>query len=101
LRDIASDFLRLEELAAEQGRSGARRVVRIGLLDQGGLEVRRVIPIQDHEDPEVTRLMAALGDVLQRQGDGSSDYTVTQLEALGRLAADIMREQQQLPVEVR
>jgi hypothetical protein len=93
LREVASDFLRLEELAAEQGRSGARRVVRIGLLDADGQEIRRVIPIEDREDPEVLRLMTELSSVLQGRTDGSGDYTITQLEALGRVAAELIREQ--------
>jgi hypothetical protein len=101
LRELASDFLRLDELAAEQGRSGARRVVRIGLLDEGGRELRRVIPIRDQEDLEVLRLMAALNEVLRTRTDDSDDDSVTQLEALGRVAAEIMRERFPSPMEVK
>jgi hypothetical protein len=101
LREIASDFLRLEELAAEQGKAGARRVVRIGLLEDGGQEIRRVIPIMDQQDPEVLRLMEALSAVLQDRTDGSADDTVTQLEALGRVAAELMREQHHPSSEAR
>jgi hypothetical protein len=101
LRDIASDFLRLEELASEQGRTGARRVLRIGLLDEGGSELRKVIPMSDQEDPEVLRLMGALNVILRAQSDGSADHAITQLEALGRIAIDIIHEQTQRHLEVQ
>jgi hypothetical protein len=100
LREVASDFLRLEELVQEQGRPGTRRILRIGMIDETGCELRRVIPIQEEDDQDVLRLVLELGAVLRRGGDGSGDYAVSQLEALARVAVDIMREQQELSPEV-
>jgi hypothetical protein len=101
LREIASDFLRLEELAAEQGRTGARRVLRIGLLDETGAETRRVIPILDDQDPEVGRLMKSLSVVLRSATNGSADDAVTQLEALGRLAVELMWDHADMKTETQ
>jgi hypothetical protein len=90
LREVASEFERLEELAAEQRRSGAPRVLRFGLLDASGPEMRRVIPIRTEQDGEVQELVARLSDALGTRREGSEDELRIQLEALGRVAVSLM-----------
>jgi hypothetical protein len=97
LRDITSDFLRVEELSAEQRRHGAPQVLRIGMLDATGAELRRVFPIHDDFDAEVSSLIDAVTRAFAEHADGSTDHKMSQLEALGRVAVDILRE---LSVEV-
>lgn len=90
LRELAGEFERLEELASEQRRTGAPRVLRFGMLSSTGPELRKVIPIRSDDDPEVTELVDRIAGVLESREFSSEDDRRIQLEALGRVAAGLL-----------
>jgi hypothetical protein len=91
LRELASEFVRLEELAAEQRRTGAPQILRFGLLETGMAERRAIIPLRDQGDSDVTQLVRKLGAALGAAAAQSDDDRRIQLEALGRVAAELLR----------
>ena len=92
LAELRSDVVRLEELAAEMRRSGAPRVVRLGLLEGTGSELHEVVALRGGTDAEVEALVKGLADVLWQSAEDSADARRIRLEALGRVAADLLAD---------
>jgi hypothetical protein len=64
LRQLASDFMRLEELALELNRSDADQVLRISVLGATHQEARELINLHTDDEPHVITLASALQAVL-------------------------------------
>lgn len=92
LAELASDFERLEELVAEQRRSGASRVLRFGLLDGSSAELRAVLPLRDEFEPLVDELVQRVTDALEGTESSDGAGQRLQLEVLGRVAAAILAQ---------
>lgn len=91
LRHLASDFVRLEELVAEQERSGASRILRIGVLDGHLAESREVISVPAESEEQVNLLAQRIREVLQNRGSENEDAKRVQLAALTCVAQEYLQ----------
>ena len=73
-------------------RTGAPRVVRLGLLEGTGSELHEVVALRGATDAEVEALVKGLADVLWQSAEDSADARRIRLEALGRVAADLLAD---------
>lgn len=90
LKQVAGEFLRLEELVSEKHRAGAGRVIRIGVLDGTWRETRAVIPPVEGGEALVVQYVQRIREVLESaSGNGSRD---TWLAALAEVAVGLMEE---------
>lgn len=83
LQHLYSDFVRLEELGLEKQRSGANKVIRVGVLESKLKEVRESIPVSSDQLPEVAALSQRLSKVLEKSEAKSSRQV--RLAALAQL----------------
>ncbi len=86
LRQLASDFVRLEELVAEKERTGATRILRIGLLDGKNHEAREVVAIPPERQPLVESLATRIEVLLAEVSDQSEEGRRLRLAALAQVA---------------
>lgn len=89
LQGVASEFIRLEEMVAEQRKGRATRVLRIGVLDGTHREWRAVIPLEQAATAEVADLANRVSDVLGTNGRGNGTSTL-RLAALAQVAAGLL-----------
>lgn len=87
LREVASDFVRLEELVAEKERSGTdTQIFRIGILDGRVEERRGLIALPSEKEAEAEQLADKISKVLgNNPGDSETDRRI-QLAALAKAA---------------
>jgi hypothetical protein len=64
LEVLASDFIRLEELAAEQFRSDGATIMRIGILNGRFEEARTILSVPSTIEPAVDALLERVGQAL-------------------------------------
>lgn len=64
LQQLKSDFVRLEELVAEKGTTGASKIIRVGVLEAGLREARESISITEKSHTEVAQLTQDIEAVL-------------------------------------
>lgn len=91
LQLIKSDFVKLEELAAEQRRTGTRQVLRIGLLDGRAQEALAVIAMDPERVPAVQSLADRITSLIEENVDGSEESQHVRLAALARVLAQFLR----------
>jgi hypothetical protein len=84
---MASDFVRLEELVAEQGRTGATQILRIGLLDGQLQEAREIVAVTPERAPTIEKLTHQIAGLLEAEPDHSDEARRVRLAALARVAA--------------
>lgn len=87
LRQLASDFVRLEELVAEQRRTGATEILRIGLLNGRSWEAREVVSVTPERAEAVDMLTTQITEVLETHADKGDEARRVRLAALARVAA--------------
>jgi hypothetical protein len=87
IRQLASDFVRLEELVAEQRQSGASHILRIGLLDGYVQELREVVSVTPARAPLVDSLSERIARLLEEETDQSEESRRVRLAALAQAAA--------------
>lgn len=92
LRQIASDFVRLEELVAEQKRTGASQIIRIGLLDGKVQEAREVISITPDRAVQVAALVERLASALGEDKDQNEESRHILLAALAQVANRYLKQ---------
>ncbi len=83
LREVAAEFARLDELAAERGKNEASRVLRIGVLDGAYAEYRHIVTMDEIRSSEVVELAAHVDDVLR--ANGGADSSRLRLAALAHV----------------
>lgn len=88
LREVAGEFARLEELAAERGESETNRVLRLGVLDGAYAEYRHIITIEEARSSEVAELAAYVDKALR--SNGSRDSARVRLAALAHVAKRLL-----------
>jgi hypothetical protein len=95
LRQIARDFLRLEELVLESQRTGATQILQIGLLNGHLQEDRAVIAVYPEQASVVDSLTQRIVAALETEGDGREDLRQVRLAALAQVAAHYLQEQKE------
>jgi hypothetical protein len=89
LVQLAGQLWRVEEVALSKGkRSGAGRVIRIGIMDDAGQEQREVLHVAPEQESEIENAVSALEGTL---GDLGLDKRLG-LTALAELAKRLLRE---------
>jgi hypothetical protein len=95
LRQIARDFLRLEELVLESQRTGATQILQIGLLNGHLQEDRAVIAVYPEQASVVNSLTQRIVDALETEEDGREDLRQIRLAALAQVAAHYLKDQKE------
>jgi hypothetical protein len=95
LRQIARDFLRLEELVLESQRTGVTQIFQIGVLNGHLQENRAVIAFHPEQAPIVNSLTQRIIAALETEEDGREDLRQAQLAALAQVAAHYMKDQKE------
>ncbi len=86
LRQIASDFVRLEELVTEQQLTGATQVLRIGLLNGHIKEARAIVALTPERVASVDALTERISTLLSQGTDGSEEARRVRIAALAQAA---------------
>ena len=97
VRSLSHDFIRLEELSAEQRRSGASQILRIGLLDGQAQESREVVAITPARAAKVAALVDEIIRLLEDETDESDETRRVRLAALARVAARYLKPGKDMP----
>ena len=87
LRQLASDFMRLEELVAEKQETGADQVIRVGILGDSLNEARQTITLHSDRMPNVKKTADKIMKILtelEEDTDSSSSARVN-LAALAQV----------------
>jgi hypothetical protein len=96
LQEVASSFVRLEELVAEKGRMGQEnsQVLRIGILNGHVREARELITVNPERELAVEYLAGRLAEVLAttEAAEGEENRRL-RLAALARVAMEHLREE--------
>ena len=93
LQRVASDFVRLEELALEQQHTGADQIIRVGILKDQLHEVRAVVAVTPQRAEAVEELVADLSRVME-QAKGEhlpQESRMIRVAALARIAASLLQ----------
>jgi hypothetical protein len=89
LQRVRSEFTKLEELVAEQRRSGANMILRIGLLDGQVREAREIVALTPERSTAVLSLAESIRVVLtQRSTEDLEEDRRIRLAALAKVAAE-------------
>jgi hypothetical protein len=91
LRQLASDFIRLEELVAEQHQTAATQILRIGLLDQGMHERREIVALTPERAGAVNSLAERMVQLLEEDLDQSEEARRVRIAALAQVAAHYLQ----------
>lgn len=92
LRQISSDFVRLEELVTEQKLTGATQVLRIGLLNGHIREARAIVALTPERAASVDVLSERIGTLLREDTDGSEEARRVRIAALAQAAMRYLGE---------
>lgn len=87
LTQLAKDFIRIEEMVAEQRKSGAGEIIRIGILNGQVHEARAVVAVEKERARDVISLSARIHDLLRSMKDRR-----LALAAVARVAATLLDE---------
>jgi len=93
LQQLRNDFMRLEEVLAEQKRTGANRIFRISLLDGNLQEMREVISVTPERISAIESLVERIAAVLDDRQDKSEESRRINLAALSEIAARFFRRE--------
>jgi len=88
LQEVAGEFARLEELAAERGYNETNRVLRIGVLDGAYAEYRHIITMDEARSSEVSELAVHVDEALR--SNGGRDSSRVRLAALAHVAKSLL-----------
>lgn len=94
LATIASDFLKLEELVAEQGNAKTGPILRIGVLDGKLEEARAVVSPPAGREQEVKELARQIIGILEDNLDSSEEGKRVRVAALAKAVVIILREKE-------
>lgn len=88
---IASDFIRLEELVAEQKNTGASKILRIGMLDSGLEQERAVVAVPDEAQPQVNDLARQITELLEKNLNGKGPGKQVKIAALAQVVLELIK----------
>lgn len=88
---IASDFVRLEELVAEQKNTGASKILRIGMLDSGLEQERAIVAVPDEAQPQVDELARQIADLLENSHNGKGPNKQVKIAALAQVVVELIK----------
>lgn len=93
LQEVASSFVRLEELVAEKGRMGQEdsQIFRVGILNGHVREARELIAVNSEREPIVEDLAGRIAEVLDAEPTGGEQDRRLRLAALARVAMEHLR----------
>jgi hypothetical protein len=92
LQQLASEFIRLEELVAEKQESNASQIIRIGLLDGKVSERRAVISLPPERASSVDELAKQITLLLEDYNQNNkAEYNRVRLAALAKVADRYLR----------
>ena len=92
LRQLASDFIRVEELVAEQQQTGATEILRIGLLNNGVQELRGVVAVTPERAVAIEHLADRVVQLLEEQPTQSEEDRRVRIAVLARVAARSLQD---------
>ena len=93
LEEVASSFVRLEELVAEKGRMGQEnsQIFRIGILNGHVREARELITVNPERESMVEDLAGRIAEVLAADPSEEEEDRRLRLAALARVAMEHLR----------
>ena len=93
LREVASGFVRLEELVSEKQRVGedGAQILRIGILNGQAREARELVAVGSERAPAVEDLAGRIAEVLNAGAGGGEEERRVRLAALARVAMEHLR----------
>ncbi len=86
LREVASDFVRLEELVSEKQRTGAEQILRIGILNGQVQEARGLVALTAERAPVVASLVERIAALLEGETELGEEGRRIRLAALTQAA---------------
>ena len=92
LRQLASEFVRVEELVAEQNRNSPSTILRIGILNGSIREKRMIITNSDNNTQNVNSLITKIKMVIENEATINQQSKVTCLTALAQLIDNYLDE---------
>ena len=93
LREVASDFVRLEELVAEKGLTGTDQILRIGILNGRVRESREVVAVTPERAPVVSDLAGRIAELLEGEPHEGEEGRRIRLAALTQVAMRDLRHE--------
>ncbi len=93
LREVASDFVRLEELVAEKLRTGTEQILRIGILNGQVREARELVAMTPERAPVVTDLAKRVAALLEEGTGLGEEGRRIRLAALTQAAMRDLRQE--------
>jgi len=89
---IAADFIRLEELVAEQKGQGNAKILRIGILDNGLEQERTIISVQKDQEADIDLLAEKVSEFLRHSLNGNGKDRQFQLAVLAKLVVELIQQ---------
>jgi hypothetical protein len=100
LRRLSSDFIRLEELVAEQRRAETSKIFRIGLLDGKLEEDRAIIAIPPGQDSDVEKLAEQINELLEKETSKEDQEAIKiKIAAIASVARRYLQDNYRLDYE--
>jgi hypothetical protein len=93
LQEVASDFVRLEELVAEKRRTGTEQILRIGILNGQVKEARELVAMTPERTPVVEDLVRRIAGLLEEETDLGEEGRRIRLAALTQAAMRDLRHE--------
>ena len=88
---IASDFIRLEELVAEQKGQGTSKILRISMLDSGLEQERAVVVVPDGLQVQVEDLAGQISELLEKNINGKGPDKRIKIAAIAQVAVELIK----------
>ena len=96
---IAADFIRLEELVAEQSGQGNTKIIRIGILDNGLEQERAIITVQKNKLTEIISFADKVSDFLEQNMGKDYQDQEYKLAILAKLVEDLIKRKNSGKIE--
>lgn len=88
---IASDFIRLEELVAAKVGQGSSKIFRVGMLDSGLEQERAIVSIPEEAQSRVDDLAQQIAILLEKNDNGSLPGKQIKIAALAQVVMDLIK----------
>jgi hypothetical protein len=91
LRQLRSDFVRLQELLAEKNRAGSAKIIRIGLLDGKLEELRETFAVPPELETEVENLSNQIRQLIEDNTNENEKSRKVRIAALARVVGKYLQ----------
>jgi len=89
LAELAGQLRRAEEVALSKGKSlGTGRILRVGIMDEAGHELRELLHIAPEQEPKIQKAASALEENLWALGLGKREALMTLAQLAQRLLSE-------------